>query len=53
MTTTPALVRLVRERGLALVSMQAAPVTLGDVFRTLTRESEEPRSVASEKGRRP
>lgn len=51
--TTPALVRLVRERGLALVSMQAAPVTLGDVFRTLTRESEEPRSVASEKGRRP
>jgi ABC-2 type transport system ATP-binding protein len=33
--TMPALVQWVRASGLALVSVQAAPVTLGDVFRVL------------------
>jgi ABC-2 type transport system ATP-binding protein len=35
-TTTPALLSWVRERGLALLSMQAEPVTLTDVFTALT-----------------
>ena len=33
--TMPALVHWVRASGLALVSVQAAPVTLADVFRVL------------------
>jgi ABC-2 type transport system ATP-binding protein len=35
--TTPALLAWVRMRGLALVSMQAQPVTLSEVFTALTR----------------
>jgi hypothetical protein len=35
--TTPALLAWVRGHGLALVSMQAEPVTLTDVFMALTR----------------
>jgi ABC-2 type transport system ATP-binding protein len=38
--TTPALLAWVRTRGFALVSMRAEPVTLTDVFTTLTRRQQ-------------
>jgi ABC-2 type transport system ATP-binding protein len=45
--TTPALLSWVRARGLTLVSMQAEPVTLTDVFTALTRreQGETPKSL--------
>jgi hypothetical protein len=50
--TTPALVGWVRTEGLALASMQAEPVTLTDVFRTLTqRPAGEPVGAGSAEGR--
>jgi ABC-2 type transport system ATP-binding protein len=35
-TTTPALLSWVRHQGLAVITMRAQPITLGDVFLTLT-----------------
>jgi ABC-2 type transport system ATP-binding protein len=48
--TTPALLTWLHERGLALVSMQAEPVTLTDVFTALTGRNRSllPRSVDRE-----
>jgi ABC-2 type transport system ATP-binding protein len=49
-TTTPALLAWVRARGLTLVSMQAEPVTLSDVFTALTRRRTTPPRMSVDSG---
>jgi ABC-2 type transport system ATP-binding protein len=50
--TTPALLAWVRARGLSLVSMQAEPVTLTEVFGALTRRREDTPPPAAAGGER-
>ncbi|HEX5157118.1 MAG TPA: ABC transporter ATP-binding protein [Ktedonobacterales bacterium] len=50
--TTPALLAWVRGRGLTLVSMQAEPVTLTDVFTALTRHEQPVPSSQSDSAKR-